>query len=185
MTSASGGGGGQPNGSFGVTPGAAVSVAVGAPNADPAIESLKLAPVASAAAYALKAAHPDVVFTSGRRDRAAQCSAMASNVIHNRSWIQQTYKPTLAAVALNRWVQVHFEAITVDTIAAGLLATLNQLSDAEVGKLSLHLTGQAFDVLPVLSPKGDAIKAAIRQLPGLSLFLEREGGLVRWHAEFR
>lgn len=30
----------------------------------------------------------------------------------------------------------------------------------------------------------DQIKKAIRGLPGLGLFLEKEGGLVRWHAQF-
>ena len=40
--------------------------------ADAAIEALGLAPVAKAAAYELKRRHPDVVFTSGRRDIAAQ-----------------------------------------------------------------------------------------------------------------
>jgi len=28
------------------------------------------------------------------------------------------------------------------------------------------------------------IKKAIRGLPGLGRFLEKEGGLIRWHAQF-
>ena len=61
------------------------------PLSDPAIEALQLAPVARAAAYALKRAHPSVIFTSGRRGKQDQARAMASNVVQNRGWIRQTY----------------------------------------------------------------------------------------------
>ena len=50
--------------------------------------------------------------------------------------------------------------------------------------MSKHFSGEAFDVQPVPGSKGEAIKAAIRKLPGLVKFLEAEGGLVRWHAQF-
>jgi hypothetical protein len=30
----------------------------------------------------------------------------------------------------------------------------------------------------------DAIKKSIRELEGIGKFLEKEGGLVRWHAQF-
>src|ERR1700722_16771309 len=42
---------------------------------DPAIEALDLTATAKAAAYTLKGKFPDVVFTSGRRDKAGQASA--------------------------------------------------------------------------------------------------------------
>jgi hypothetical protein len=51
---------------------------------DSAIEKLDLAPAARAAAYELKRLHPEVVFTSGRRDKVGQARAMASNVVRNR-----------------------------------------------------------------------------------------------------
>jgi hypothetical protein len=41
----------------------------------------------------------------------------------------------------------------------------------------------AFDVQPV-TQDADAIKKSIRALAGLDKFLEMEGGLVRWHAQF-
>jgi hypothetical protein len=50
--------------------------------------------------------------------------------------------------------------------------------------MSRHLSGDAFDVQPV-EDNADAIKQTIRKLPGLQLFLDREGGLVRWHAQFQ
>ena len=46
-----------------------------------------------------------------------------------------------------------------------------------------HLSGDAFDVQPVI-PDSDDIMQTIRDLPGLRQFLEKEGHLIRWHAEF-
>ena len=51
-------------------------------------------------------------------------------------------------------------------------------------RLSKHFSGQAFDVQPVAGAAGSAIKKTIRALPKLNNFLEKEGGLVRWHADF-
>jgi hypothetical protein len=56
-------------------------------------------------------------------------------------------------------------------------------NDAELSTLSKHLSGDAFDVQPV-DTDADAIKKTIRGLDGLDKFLEKEGGLVRWHAQF-
>ena len=53
----------------------------------------------------------------------------------------------------------------------------------ELMKISRHLTGRAFDVRPVTA-NAEAIKADIRQLPGLHKFLDREGGHVHWYAQF-
>jgi hypothetical protein len=151
---------------------------------DDAIEALNLAPVAKAAAYELKRRHPGVVFTSGRRDKAGQASAMAGNIVQNRKWIVQTYKPSETCTALQKWVDEHPGATTKDQIRDGLVSVFNSLTDQQVGGFSKHLTGNAFDVQPV-KQDGDAIKATIRGLPGLDLFLEREGGLDRWHAQFK
>ena len=76
-------------------------------HATKAIESLALTPAAKAAAYELKRLHPGVVFTSGRRDKAAQAHAMASNVIRNRKWIVQTYKESEVQAACQKWVDEH------------------------------------------------------------------------------
>lgn len=149
---------------------------------DPTIEVLTLSPVARTAAYALRKAQPDVIFTSGRRSLAEQAAAMAGNVVLNRQWIAQTYKSSEAKTALQAWVNAHPAAKTKDAIATGLLSVLVSLGDKATA-ISRHLTGDAFDVKPV-SPDTTNIRTSIRQLPGLVLFLEKEGGLVRWHAQF-
>lgn len=148
------------------------------------IEDLDLSAVAQHAAEILAAAHPSVVFTSGRRDLGGQARAMASNVIHNRNWIDQTYTPTGQRDALQSWVNDNPHVVDQTAVASGLLGVMQGWSDAELSHVSKHLSGDAFDVQPVLTPEGDAIKATIRTLPGLTKFLDREGGLIRWHAQF-
>ncbi len=150
---------------------------------DPAIERLSLRSIARAAAYELKQQHPGVAFTSGRRDKAAQARAMAANCVGHPNWIAQTYAPNKASRACQQWVLNNPQATTAQEIAAGLLGTMNTLTDTELGQMSRHLSGDAFDVQP-MEPDHANIKSAIRALPGLRLFLDREGGLVRWHAEF-
>ena len=150
---------------------------------DAAIEALDLAEPARSGAYSLKGQFPSVVFTSGRRGKADQARAMASNVVSNRKWIQQTYLANDASRACQQWVDEHSEAVTKADIAQGLLDTLDSLTDDQVGRISKHLSGEAFDVQPV-TENAAAIKAAILALPGLSKFLDKEGGLVRWHAQF-
>ena len=162
---------------------AAASVAVGSSGADPAIEALNLRGAARAAAYALKKKHPSVKFTSGRRNKADQARAMASNVVHNRNWIEDTYAPSTVSKACQKWVDGHPDAKTQEEIAAGLLSVLDVATDAHLARLSRHLSGDAFDVQPVETDAA-AIKKTIRGLKGLDIFLEKEGGLIRWHAQF-
>src|SRR4029453_17524173 len=100
----------------------------GGPPRDEAIESLALTPAARDAAYELKRQHPEVVFTHGRRDKAAQARAMASNVVKNRKWIVQTYKESEVRAACQKWVDEHPEAATQEQILAGLLRVFNSLS---------------------------------------------------------
>lgn len=161
----------------------AASVAVGPSGADPAIEALNLRGAARAAAYALKKAHPSVKFTSGRRNKADQARAMASNVVHNRNWIEDTYAASTVSKACQKWVDGHPDAKTQEEIAAGLLSVLDVATDAHLARLSRHLSGDAFDVQPV-ETDAEAIKKTIRGLKGLDVFLEKEGGLIRWHAQF-
>lgn len=155
-----------------------------APVSDPAIEVPQLAPIARAAAYALKHAHPAVTFTSGRRSKEDQARAMAANVVQNRRWIAQTYRAGALCTSCQGWLDVHPERTSRQDIQAGILSVLDQASDAELAKFSGHLGGMAFDVEPV-TVDAEAIKATIRRLPGLDKFLDTEGGLVRWHAQFR
>ena len=144
------------------------------------IDEMNLAPTAKAAAKLLLGKHPNIEFTSGRRDVRQQAHAMAGNVTHNRKWIGNTY---IKGQKLQAWVDAHPEAVTVDQITAGLTQVMNAMSEDERSKISRHLTGRAFDVRPQ-KQNAKAIKADIRALPGLNKFLEREGGLVRWHAQF-
>jgi hypothetical protein len=168
--------------------GATAATTAATPNAaplitDPEIEKLDLAPTARTAAYALKKAHPAVRFTSGRRNKAEQASAMAGNVVKNRKWIEDTYVASALRTRCQEWVDKHPDKQTQAEIADGLAAIFDAATDAELGQLSKHLSGEAFDVQPV-DQDADAIKATIRNLPGPCRFLEKEGGLVRWHAQF-
>jgi hypothetical protein len=150
---------------------------------DPEIEALNLADTAKKAAYELKKKQPTVKFTSGRRDKSEQASAMASNVVLNRDWIKETYAPSTARTACQKWVDDNKDKTTAKDIAAGLLGVLNTLTDAQLASLSKHLSGEAFDVQPV-TENAEEIKKDIKSLTGLSKFLDSEGGLVRWHAQF-
>ncbi len=150
---------------------------------DPDIEALDLSGTAKKAAYELKKAHPSVTFTSGRRNKGDQARAMAENVVLNRKWIEQTYAKSTARDNCQKWVDDNPDRKTQEEIEAGLASVLDALTDAELAQLSKHLSGEAFDVQPVTAD-AEKIKATIRSLSGLKKFLETEGGLVRWHAQF-
>jgi hypothetical protein len=108
---------------------------------------------------------------------------MAQNVVKNRKWIEQTYRKTKASTECQKWVDANPAKKTTAEIQAGLMSVFDQLTNAELSRLSKHLTGEAFDVQPV-QQDAEEIKKTLRGLPGLQKFLEREGGLVRWHAQF-
>jgi hypothetical protein len=146
------------------------------------IDDLDLVDFAADAAHLLQKAHPEVIFTSGRRTAQEQAEAMADNVVRRRKWIAQTYVKTRERDALQNWIDIHPEATSQAAIAAGLESLLSGWSDEQKTRVSLHFCGHAFDVQPV--PHGDAIKKTIRSLPNLRKFLEMEGGLIRWHADF-
>ena len=162
---------------------AAPAAAAPPPITDPAIEALNLRGAARRAAYALKKAHPSVKFTSGRRGKEDQARAMASNVVSNRKWIGETYRATPISAACQKWVDANPGKKTQAEIAEGLVSVMAATTDAELAKLSKHLSGDAFDVQPV-EKDAEAIKKTIRGLDGLEKFLDKEGGLVRWHAQF-
>lgn len=155
------------------------------PSADAVIEALGLAGVAKDAAYDLKRRHPDIVFTSGRRDTVAQARAMAASVVRNRQWIVETYVFSSVSFACQKWVDDHPEAVTHIQIQNGLQGVLDSLPNKQVVKLSKHLSGEAFHLQPVLDQeKAAAIKTSIWQLAGLTKFVEKRGDLVVWHAQF-
>jgi hypothetical protein len=108
---------------------------------------------------------------------------MAGNVVEKRKWIEQTYAPSALRTKCQQWIDNNPNKKTQTEIADGLLSIFNESADAELGKFSKHLSGEAFDVQPV-DNDAESIKDTIRGLSGLSKFLEKEGGLVRWHAQF-
>lgn len=162
----------------------AAAFAKRAPGVTDQLAKLNLAKVAEDAAILLAVKHPAVRFTSGRRGVIDQARAMSQNVVKNRQWIAKTYTPTAESQRLQLWVSRNPQADTAGEIQAGLAAIMAGWTDAEKGNLSKHFSGEAFDVQPISGPAGTAIKASIRKLPGLAKFLEKEGGLVRWHAQF-
>ena len=146
------------------------------------IGSLGLSAKAKKAAEELLKQFPDIEFTSGKRELSDQARAMSQNVVKNRKWIGQTYAKNKASGACQKWVDDNPDATKASDIEKGLLKTLKDLGPA-AGQISKHLTGDAFDIQPV-NKNASEIKAAIKKLPGLGKFLEKEGGLVRWHVQF-
>jgi hypothetical protein len=166
---------------------AAATAGVTAAASDPAIEALDLKPKAKAAATALKQAFPSISFTSGKRgDVSDQARAMAGNVVSNRNWITETYADKTLAARLQRWLDDNPDAKTKDAIAKGLAEVMSTWTEAERGRLSAHFSGEAFDVRPQ-TDKADDIKAKAQSLAKEKggKFLEKEGGLVRWHFQVR
>ena len=157
--------------------------AAAADDTDPDIEALNLRGAARKGAYAVKKKHPSVKFTSGRRNKEDQARAMASNVVLNRDWIEETYASSKVSKACQKWVDDNPGKTTKEDIQEGLLSVLNAATDSQLAMLSKHLSGDAFDVQPV-DTDAAAIKKTIRGLKGLDRFLEKEGGLIRWHAQF-
>jgi hypothetical protein len=139
------------------------------------------------AAQAFTAAHPDAVITSGKRGLVEQAQAMARNTVAaGRRWISLTYSRSDVRIALQTWLDAHPNAKTEGEIANGLLSVLRRFSRAKLAGLSKHLCGLAFDVQPVDGERGEAMKQTLRELAAKygGKFLEREGGLIRWHIEF-
>ncbi|OLC53713.1 MAG: hypothetical protein AUH85_13535 [Chloroflexi bacterium 13_1_40CM_4_68_4] len=108
---------------------------------------------------------------------------MARNIVESadRGWIASVY---LAAAPLQAWVDAHPEAVTVEELSAGLEETLLAMSSADQARVSKHVSGDAFDLRPVHGESEARIRETIRGLPGLVKFIDREGGLERWHVQF-
>lgn len=151
---------------------------------DPTIEALNLAEPARSGAYLIKRQHPWVVFTSGRRDAARQAWAMAGNVVRSRPWIGQTYARNPVSIAAQAWVDAHPEARTQQAIADGLLSVFKQFSPRDLGRLSFHMSGLAFDMRPVPAQES-AIRRTVSGIPGVKEFLSKEGDLIIWHVGFQ
>jgi hypothetical protein len=154
---------------------------------DPAVDTLDLQPKAKKVANKLKTTYTDISFTSGKRDETEeQASAMASNVVSNRNWITETYVDKALSKALQTWLDDNPKAKTKDEIAAGLKGVMDGWTEKEKGRLSAHFTGEAFDIQPQ-DAKASEIKRDAKSWSEAEggKFLEKEGGLVRWHTEIR
>lgn len=125
---------------------------------------------------------PRAKLTSGRRDVHDQATAMATNTMKDKTFIRSTYRPSKASELCAAWVEKRTTLNFMDT-ARAFNVILSHLPDAELAKLSKHLSGDAFDIQPIDGPDGDAIKAALYDAAKThkGKFLEREGNLVRWH----
>lgn len=154
------------------------------------IKPLRLNPHADSVARELLAAFPEVTFTSGRRDRDQQARAMARNVVEpskiypggDRKWISREYIYRPIAVALQQWIDQNPRAFTLGQVANGLSGVLKGFSDEECGKFSLHMSGDAFDLLPVHTIAGNAVRAWLRARTDI-VVLENEQGKDRLHVQ--
>ena len=108
---------------------------------------------------------------------------MAGNVVKNRRWIAQTYAANPVSAAAQAWVDAHPEARTQQAIADGLLKVFKTFSPRDLGRLSHHLSGLAFDVRPVPA-QASAFWNTVLSLPGLRQHFDTEGGLTIWHVGF-
>jgi hypothetical protein len=151
------------------------------------VDDLNLNEPARTAAQRLLDACPYTVFTSGRRTIEAQAHAVATNLVQaGRKWMLSVYVQSAARDACQQWVDNNPQVGTVDELAAGLTTVLSGFDDEALSHFSKHLGGNAFDVQPVSGTNGLRIKATLRQIVTElgGTFLEKEGGLVRWHAQF-
>lgn len=122
-------------------------------------------------------------FTSGRRSRYQQAQAMAHNIVlAGRSWVRRTYRPSPVRDAVEDWLREHPEAKTLDEITSGIALVLEAFTDDDLRQLSRHMSGEAVDIDPIEGPMGERVHARLMELPGVK-FLDREGGLVRWHLQ--
>jgi hypothetical protein len=143
---------------------------------------LGLVGAALQAALDFEATFPSASFTSGRRSLEDQARAMAQNVWLNEKWIAQTYLQSPASTACQLWVDDVTKPVTAEQIEVGLLSVLEQFNPMQLAHLSKHLSGEAFDVQPC-DDNAQKIWLYVRAARLGGKFLEKEGGLTRWHLQ--
>lgn len=154
------------------------------------IAQMKLAPNARKGAEWVQARHPQVVFTSGRRDVRDQARVMANNVTkYGRGWLFATYKPTPILSTLNGWMEQHPTVTESKLIADGFYDCLLACHSGQLTTLSRHLTGDAWDAQwPASDEEGERICADIEtHMPAeyqMSKLIKREGALRVIHVQF-
>jgi len=161
------------------------------------IQELRLSPTAEKAALLVKQAHPDAVFTSGRRDLMDQARVMAQNAIqYGPSWISDTYRNRRMVAVLMTYMEEHREACSdYKVLTRGFYDQLQEHFAEDFNKMA-HVRGDAFDIqYPRLKnglfdkPTADRIMSTIRSLPqhGIPLdwVTDQEGKLKVIHAQFK
>ena len=159
------------------------------------IKEMKLSPNAQRAAELVLAAHPSVVFTSGRRDVRDQARAMAANTIrYGVEWLGQTYRNQEMVQQLEQWMEQNLEkTASLPLMTEGFYAALVSGQAGQFAQFP-HCRGDAFDIQCPRFESGQideretaAIKQTIERLPvklGLQLILTREGQHRVIHAQF-
>jgi len=154
------------------------------------IEQMKLSPNARHGAEWVRARHPQIVFTSGRRDVLDQSRVMAENTVrYGRTWLVRTYKPSPLIDTLHGWLQSRPDAVDAKTITNGFYECLLACHSGQLTTLSRHLTGDAWDAAWPGDTEGEKIVKDIQiHMPveyGLDKLIDREGGLRLIHAQFK
>lgn len=159
------------------------------------IDAMQLSPNAKRAAELVYAAHPDVVFTSGRRDARDQARAMAENTIrYGAEWLRGTYRNQDMVRSLEAWIAQHPEhTSSVTLLGQGFYDTLITTQPGQLAQFP-HCRGDAFDIQCPRYGSGQIdeqttaqIRHTIETLPiplGLQLILTREGQHRVIHAQF-
>lgn len=152
------------------------------------IDELDLDPIMRSRAEELLARCPWVIYTSGRRDVAAQARAMAQNHLADpQTYLTKTYqygKVFLAAIVELAPVDQR----SVEKVAQTIRAVIQEQPDALVWK---HRDGTCVDLQPLEDAfgdptvKGQDVMRFIQNCPDTVRFIMREGGLRRWHWECR
>ena len=138
--------------------------------------------IALEVALDVKAKFPEVKFTSGKRTIAEQALAMVANVKKNPKWIEQTYAQTRIVVECQDWVDRHAKA-DQSAMASAFATIISLFSPEEQRRLSRHLTGEAFDMEPIVGGNAEKVIDVLRDWAQRKAgrFLTSEGGLVIWH----
>jgi hypothetical protein len=152
------------------------------------IDLLRLAPRAKAGAVLLNERFPDVKFTSGYRDLAAQARVMAVNQFRDPKWIGKTY---YVGQELQSILDKNITDIkTLRQLEQTIYDYLAQQSESWLSRLSRHLSGYAFDVEPWVdrdglpTAQGWELVDFMRTGIGAEKILLREGNQVIWHCQF-
>lgn len=125
---------------------------------------------------------PEMRITSARRTVLEQAQKMATNVVLNRSWIRETYALARAATECQAWADIHPKAPYAELTEA-FARIIEAMDEHARRQLSRHITGEAFDILPVGGARGEKMREALQEWARKKSgkFLDREGGLTIWH----